>query len=293
MSLGWSARKQALLLMVVAASLWSIAGVLTRHLHAARSFEITFWRSLFAALWVAGMMWRQYGRAMLVRLRMMGGPGLISGCMWATMYSCFMISLSLTTVANTSTMESLAPLFTAILAAVVLKEAIPARTWWAILAAAIGMGWMFAGNLSAVDQRGLAGMLIALWIPLASSVNMVVLRKRANTVDLIPAVFLGGSISALAMLPLAWPLQTSLHDIAILAVLGFFQLGLPCALMVKASRSLSATEVALLALLEVLLAPIWAWLGAGEVPQQATVVGGVIVLISLIFNELSQLKKTA
>ncbi|MFZ6774694.1 DMT family transporter [Undibacterium sp. SXout7W] len=284
--------RHAVLLMICAASLWSIAGVFTRHLESARGFEVTFWRSFFAAVFVAGVMIKEYGRAFVPRLRLLGRLGFVSGCMWATMYSCFMISLTMTTVANTSIMESLAPLFTAFLAWLVLRERIAARTWWAIAAAALGMGWMFAGSLSAVDSRGLMGMLIGLGVPIASSVNTIVLKKRAHAVDLIPAVFVGGAISALAMLPFAFPFQASWHDIAILAILGFFQLGLPCSMLVKASASLSAPEIALLSLLEVLLAPVWAWLGAGEVPAMATIIGGSIVLISLIFNELSSAKKS-
>lgn len=101
---------------------------------------------------------------------------------------------------------------------------------------------------------------------------------------------MGASISALAMLPLAWPLQASLHDVGILAILGVFQLGLPCMLMVMAAKSLTAPEIALLALLEIVLGPLWAWLGAGEVPAQATLYGGSVVLGALILNELAALK---
>jgi drug/metabolite transporter (DMT)-like permease len=108
-------------------------------------------------------------------------------------------------------------------------------------------------------------------------------------VDLVPAVLLGGVISAVLMRPLALPLQSSWHDIGILAVLGFFQLGFPCTLMVRAARSLSAPEIALLALLEILLGPIWAWLGAGEVPAAATLSGGAVVLSALVSNELFDL----
>jgi drug/metabolite transporter (DMT)-like permease len=95
------------------------------------------------------------------------------------------------------------------------------------------------------------------------------------------------------MLPLAWPLQASLHDVAILAILGFFQLGLPCMLMVRASRGLSAPEISLLALLEVLLGPLWAWLGAGEVPAQETLIGGALVVAALVFNEMAGLRTPA
>lgn len=283
--------RRAVILMICAATLWSIAGVLTRHLDGTRDFEVTFWRSFFAALFVAVAMLRQYKKAFIPRLRLLGKIGLLSGCMWATMYSCFMIAITMTTVANTSIMESLSPLFTAFLAWLILRQRIPGRTWLAIAAACAGICWMFAGSISQVDQRGLLGMLIGLGVPIAASVNVILLKKGGHTVDLIPAVFMGGSISALMMLPFALPFQVSLHDITILAILGFFQLGFPCMLMVRASTSLSAPEIALLSLLEVLLAPIWAWLGAGEVPAQATLVGGAIVLLALVFNELAAMRE--
>jgi drug/metabolite transporter (DMT)-like permease len=75
----------------------------------------------------------------------------------------------------------------------------------------------------------------------------------------------------------------------LLAVLGCVQLGLPCMLMVRASWHLSAPEIALLALLEVVLGPLWAWLGAGEAPALATLAGGALVLAALLLNELAAL----
>jgi drug/metabolite transporter (DMT)-like permease len=103
----------------------------------------------------------------------------------------------------------------------------------------------------------------------------------------MPSILLGSLFSLLAMLPLAWPFQASWHDIGILAVLGVFQLGLPCMMMVLAARSLSAPEISLLALLEVVCGPVWARLGAGEIPAQRTLAGGAVVLAALLLNELS------
>jgi drug/metabolite transporter (DMT)-like permease len=77
---------------------------------------------------------------------------------------------------------------------------------------------------------------------------------------------------------------------ALLAFLGVFQLGLPCMFLVMASRALYAPEIALLGLLEVVLGPLWAWLGAGETPANTTLIGGAIVLAALALNELAALK---
>src|SRR5216684_25692 len=157
-------------------------------------------------------------------------------------------------------------------------------TWFTVGAAALGITWMFGADLSAHTARDLSGMLIALTIPIASAVNVITLRSVAADLDLRGAVMLGGVISCLIALPFALPLQATPKD---LALLGVFQLGLPCMLLVMASRVLLAPEIALLGLLEVVLGPLWAWLGAGEVPADATLAGGAIVLLALISNELA------
>jgi drug/metabolite transporter (DMT)-like permease len=286
-----SSHQRAVLLMIVAPMLWSIAGVVTRHLDAARGFEVTFWRSLFSAVFVAGALLAQQGvgRA-LVTVRSVGTLGIVSGMMWCVMFVAFMIALTKTTVANTLIVMSVAPLLTAFLAWLLLKHRIATRTWLAIFAAFAGIVWMFASGMSGLGGQHLVGMLIAAAVPVASAVNLIALQRAGHGVDLIPAVLLGSVFSAALMLPFAWPLQASLHDIGLLAILGCFQLGLPCMLMVRAAKSLSAPEVALLALLEVLLGPLWAWLGAGEVPAQETLIGGAVVITALLFNELMALR---
>jgi drug/metabolite transporter (DMT)-like permease len=281
-------------MMIVAATLWSIAGVVTRQLapslQSEGRFEVTFWRSLFAALFVGGyfLLVRREGWRPLVAS---GWPGLVSGLMWAVMFIAFMLALTFTTVANTLLVLSLGPLITALLARAVIKAPIAPRTWVAIAAATAGILWMaMQAAPASAGGRPLAGMLIAFAVPIASAINLVTLQKTRARVDLVPAVFVGGVVSAALVLPLAVPFQAAPRDLLLLAVLGFFQLGLPCMLMVVAARSLSAPEVSLLALLEVVLGPIWAWLGAGEVPATATLAGGALVLGALVANEAAALR---
>jgi drug/metabolite transporter (DMT)-like permease len=284
------AHRRALVLMVIAPMLWSIAGVVTRHLspelQANGRFEITFWRSLFAALTVGAFL-ALVRRDFIGALRRAGAPGLLSGMLWAVMFVNFMLALTLTTTANTLIVLAIAPLLTALLARAVLKTPVPVRTWVAIVVAMLGIMWMFAGSYRLESATSAFGMLIALGVPVASAVNVVVLKKRGATVDLIPAVLLGGAISALAMLRFALPFQAELRDVALLALLGVFQLGVPCMLLVVAARHLSATEVALLALLEVVLGPLWAWIGADEVPATSTLLGGAMVLGAMVLNEVA------
>lgn len=267
--------------MVIAPVLWSTAGVVTRHVERAGPFEQVFWRSLFAALFVAVVLFSARQKPHI------GRPMLFSGAMWAVMFTAFVVALSLTTVANTLVVMSVAPLLTAFLSFVILKEAVSARTWLAAGAAAAGIAWMFHDGF--VSGR-VIGMLIAALIPLASAANLVVLRAAAARVDLVPAVMLGGFISALLALPLALPFHASAKDMVLLAFLGVFQLGLPCMLLVVASRVLPPPEIALLALLEVLLGVLWAWLFIGEQPGSAVLYGGGIVLAALVLNEISTLQ---
>jgi drug/metabolite transporter (DMT)-like permease len=285
--------RRGVVLVMTAAFLWSIAGVFTRHLESARSFEVTFWRSLFAAIFVAGVLLYQQREQAFARLRDIGGWGWLSGLMWGVMFSCFMLALMMTTVANTLIVVSTSPLFTAFIAWLVLGQRIPSRTWFAIVAALVGIVWMFAGSMAQVEGTHIIGMTIALGTAISAAVNYVIIQKVGERLDMMPAVMLGGAISALMMLPMALPFQASLHDLSILAMLGVFQLATPGLLVVMASKALPASEIALLALLEVLLGPIWAWLGAGEVPAQSTLMGGAVVLAALILNELAAMRRTA
>ncbi len=277
-------RGAAVALMVAAPVLWSSAGVVTRHIERAQPFEQVFWRSLFAfALVFSYLILRRANPWASVRAA--GLPGLVSGLMWAIMFTAFLFALSLTTTANTLVVMSVSPLLTAILASIFLKDPVPVRTWLAAGAAAAGIAFMFGFSL----EKHFLGMAIAFLIPVAAAINVVVLRGSAAKLDLIPAVMLGGALSCLVALGPALPLQASVKDALLLAFLGIFQLGLPCVLLVIASRTLLAPEIALLGLLEVVLGPLWAWLGASEVPAGSTLLGGMIVLGALAANELPAL----
>ncbi|MGQ0655587.1 MAG: DMT family transporter [Betaproteobacteria bacterium] len=282
-----SSRAAGIGLMLLAPLLWSSAGVVTRHIERAPAFEQVFWRSLTSFVFIALIVSFQ-GKTPWRAIRQLGPAGTFSGLMWATMSTAFLVALSLTTVANALVVMSIAPLLTAILSFIVLKEDIAMRTWVAAVAALIGMVWMFH---SGFEPTHVAGMLVALIVPVASAANLIALRMAHARVDLIPAVMLGGALATLIALPFALPFSATGQDMVLLALLGVFQLGLPCALLVLASRVLSPPEIALLSLLEVILGPLWVWLGAGEHPAQATVIGGAIVLGALVLNELGSLRR--
>lgn len=271
--------RSAVLLMLLVTLMWSSAGVVTRHLDAARGFEITFWRSAFNALALVVILGVMRGRALLGAMR--GAAVWASGLCWAVMFTAFMVALSLTTVANVLVTMSLSPLFTAVFAWLFLRQPVPGRTWAAIVVASAGIAWMFGGQLGGP----LAGVIVALGVPLAAATNWCLLQKVGPTGDMLPAVLIGALISAAVTLPLAWPLQAGAHDLGLLGFLGLFQLAIPCLLAVRLARELPSHEIALLGQAETLLGVLWAWLFAGEHPGSAALIGGSLVLLALVANE--------
>jgi drug/metabolite transporter (DMT)-like permease len=271
--------RSAVLLMLLVTLLWSSAGVVTRRLDAARGFEITFWRAAFNAMALVVILGFMRGRALLAAMR--GIAVWASGVCWAVMFTAFMVALSLTTVANVLVTMSLSPLFTALFARVFLHQPIPGRTWAAIVVAGAGIAWMFGGQLGGP----LAGVFVALGVPLAAASNWCLLQKVSQRGDMLPAVLIGALICMAATLPLAWPLQAGAHDLGLLAFLGVFQLAVPCLLAVRLARELPGHELALLGQAETLLGVLWAWLFAGEHPGSAALIGGSLVLAALIANE--------
>jgi drug/metabolite transporter (DMT)-like permease len=277
---------QAVFLMVAVTLMWSIAGVITRQLEAARSFEVTFWRSFFTVLSLLVILPFFQGRSVFRRLRHAPPALWLSGLCWSVMFTAFMLALTLTSVANVLVTLAVGPFLTALIARIFIGHRIPARTWAAIVVAGGGIAYMYAAQ---VASGHLVGTLVAACVPLAGAINWTAnqrARLHGQEVDLVPAVLVGAVLSSLVTLPLAMPFAASPHDIGLLALLGLVQLAIPCVLSVVCARVLQAPEIALLALLEVIFGILLAWVGADEVPTQTVLAGGALVIGALVMNEL-------
>ena len=281
---------RALFMMVLVTLMWSIAGVTTRHLESAHSFEITFWRSAFTVLSLLVILPILQGRAVFTKIARGGVSLWLSGVCWAVMFTAFMLALSMSPVANVLVTMALGPLFTALLARFVIGHRLPMRTWTAIAVAGVGIATMYGAQLSLEGgMEQLLGSLVALCVPIAGAVNWTVLqrsRAQGHDVDLVPSVLVGALISSALTLPLALPFQATAHDMGLLALLGSVQLAIPCVLSVWCARVLKAPEVSLLQLLEVLFGIALAWLGANEAPDPRVLLGGTLVVAALVGNEL-------
>jgi len=303
---------QAVFMMIAVTLMWSIAGVVSRQLESAARFEVTFWRSAFTALSLLLILpvWRAADRASGV-LGAPGGQGSlqrhwgvlpasrafwVSGVCWSVMFTAFMLALTFTSVANVLVIMAAGPLFTALLARFAIGQTLPARTWVAIVAAGVGIVYMYGSqmveaftNPQANASGLLLGSLAALCVPVAGAINWTVVQRsqsHGEKIDLVPSVLLGALLSALITLPLAVPFAGTGSDVAWLALLGLVQLAIPCALAVVCARSLKAPEVSLLALLEVIFGIVWAWLWANETPGHEVLLGGSVVIVALLLNEL-------
>ena len=278
---------RAVLLMVAVTLMWSTAGVVTRHLEHARSFEVTFWRSFFTVLSLLVILPVFQGRGVFLRMRSSGAALWISGLAWCGMFTFFMLAITLTSVANVLVTMSIGPLLTALAARLFIGHRIAVRTWIAIVVAGCGIAYMYGSQL--LQGVSLVGTLIALCVPISGAANWTVTQHahaQGHDVDLIPAVLIGAVFSSLLTLPLALPFQASAHDLVLLAGLGLVQLAIPSALAVLCTRVLKAPEVSLLGLLEVVFGILLAWVGANEVPQTNVLVGGSLVIGALVVNEL-------
>jgi drug/metabolite transporter (DMT)-like permease len=278
---------RAVLMMVAVTLMWSIAGVVTRHLEHARSFEVTFWRSFFTVISLLVILPLLQGREVFARMRSGGAALWFSGLCWCGMFTFFMLAIMLTSVANVLVTMAIGPLLTALAARLFIGHHIARRTWVAILVAGCGIGYMYGSQIS--EGISLTGTLVALCVPISGAANWTVTQHahaKGHDVDLVPAVLIGAILSSLITLPLAFPFQASGHDLVLLAGLGLVQLAIPSSLAVICTKVLKAPEIALLGLLEVIFGILLAWVGANEVPGPNVLLGGTLVIGALALNEL-------
>lgn len=301
---------QAIWGMVLAPLLWAMAGVVTRQLETAQRFEVTFWRSFSAGAallillplirWWDGSAEASRERSAITRywgVSLRSRSFWVSGLCWSVMFTAFMVAMTMTSVAHVLVLLAAGPLFTAVLASAVLRQSQPLRTWVAVWVAGAGIVYMFGSQwLQALSDpsidtsRLVTGTLVALCVPIGGAINWTVVQRsqgHGQQIDLVPAVMVGGLLSALGTAALAWPWQATSRDLAWLAFLGVFQLAVPCAIAVICARVLKAAEVSLLAQLEVIFGILLVWWLAGEAPAPQVLLGGSVVLAALVGNELA------
>ena len=269
--------------MIAAGLCWSTGGILVRSVTVTDAWEVVFWRSLFMAAFVSVFLTVRYRHRALAQLTAVGLPGMVASVFLASASFLFILAVMRTTVANALVLMSTAPFAAALFGRVFLGERVPRRTYLAMVAGLAGITLMFA---DALGSGTLSGNLLACGVPVVFAANVILLRRMGVTTDMVPTVLLAGLLAVAVALPLGWPLTASWYDVGVLAVMGIFQLGCGCLFFMLAVPHLSAAEIGLLSLLETTLGPVWVWLGIGERPSDPALFGAMVVVLSLMMNEI-------
>ena len=280
--------RRGILQLVASGFFLSTAGIALRLVEQADGWQILFYRSLALSITILLILVFQKGSRFFDEFRGLGWNDCLLAVFLGTGFVAYVFALLYNTVANALFIFSCAPFLAGFLGWILLGERVATRTWFAIGAAMAGLAVMVGSEL-AVSRY--LGTLLALWIPIAYAASIIAVRrsKRDNMlVALCLAGLVAGGLSAFFVTDYA----LTPRDLIISLYLGVFQVGVGFTLVVLGSRYVPAAQVGLLALVEPILAPIWAWMGVGEVPGLATIVGGTIIFLAIGTDGILNIKSS-
>ncbi len=200
----------------------------------------------------------------------------------------FIISIQNTNVANTLIMVAMAPMMSAILAAIFLKEPTKKETWIAIFITFFSVTFIFYDSVQLGNIKGdIFGFITALGLAISAN-----LARFAKNRDLVPSAVIGKLVVAIFAFFFVDNFELIKMDIIIIPLMCIMCVAIPFVLVTIAPRYISAPEVNLFFLLEVILGPIWVWLIIKEQPSFQTILGGIIIILTIAIHSLLALKKT-
>jgi drug/metabolite transporter (DMT)-like permease len=265
-------------LVIIGGFFLSTSGILLRNIESASGWQILFYRGVAFSLTLFLLLLLRYRGGIGNAFRAIGKPGLWAALVLGLGSICYVFAILLTTVANAVFIIGAAPLVTAAVAWLVLREKTSRFGVIAMLVSLVGVGLMFADGL--LEGRW-AGNIAALGV-VASFVTFLLIVRNRRRVDMLPATCLGGLVMAGVSFMFMETLVLSRHDLTIAIVMGCLQFGVGFWCFTVASRYIMASEVALFSLTESILGPIWVWIGVGEEPSLLTLAGSAIVLVSVV-----------
>jgi drug/metabolite transporter (DMT)-like permease len=280
--------RRGILQLVASGFFLSTAGIALRLVEQADGWQILFYRSLALSITILLILVFQKRSRFFDEFRGLGWNDCLLAVFLGTGFVAYVFALLYNTVANALFIFSCAPFVAGFLGWILLGERVATRTWFAIGVAMAGLAVMVGSEL-AVSRY--LGTLLALWIPIAYAASIIAVRrsKRDNMlVALCLAGLVAGGLSAFFVTDYA----LTPRDLIISLYLGVFQVGVGFTLVVLGSRYVPAAQVGLLALVEPVLAPIWAWMGVGEVPGLATIVGGTIIFLAIATDGILNIKSS-
>jgi len=278
--------RSGLLILVAGSAVDSTSGLFTRLL-ATDAFTAAAGRGLFATLALAAVLWWRDGArapALLLSVGVAGAAFVVLNSLGMVMS---ILSLRFTAVANFFMIFATAPFVAALAGRVFLAERLDRATLAAALAGLAGIIVMMAGG---ARSGGLAGDLLACACVLIYSAGVMVVRRNPG-MDLVPVLVLTVLASGLMALPLADFGGLGAREWALLGGLGIFQLGLGTVLIFAAVARIPAAQAGLLGILNAGFAPVWVFLGLGEVPPPASLAGGTIIIAAALAHLAHDLRR--
>ena len=261
--------------VALAAIAWSTAGVMQRQLSVDIATQVAG-RAVFAAIALLLFVAVAERGRFRAAWRSIGVAGIGVAVCIAAASAGFIAALNHTSVARVLFIMAASPVLAALLGWVFLGEAIGRRT---ALAMAIALGGV-ALMLGAPGGVSATGDALAVGMTLAFALSLVITRHRRD-VSMAPATCLSQLILIAVFVPFATPGAIDAGEAGWLALLGGGQMALGLVLLTVGARLITAAQVALITLLEVVLGPIWVWLAYAERPDTATLVGGAIVIVAI------------
>ena len=262
-------------LVIIGGVFLSLSGIMLRNIESASGWQILFYRGIAFSFMLFLVLLLKYRKGTLEAFRAIGNPGLWAAVALGLGSVAYIFAILLTTVANALFIIGASPLATALVGWLILGEKTSRFGIIAMLISLTGIGLMFADGL--IEGRWLGN--IAALIVVASFVIFLLLVRGRQKVDMLPATCLGGLVMAAVGGIFADDLIISNHDLVIALLMGWVQFGIGFMCFTIATRYIMASEVALFALTESILGPIWVWYGVGEQPSLLTFIGSGIVLL--------------
>ena len=201
----------------------------------------------------------------------------------------FVVSIENTSVANTLIMVSLAPMLSALVSFIFLKEFPDRKTWVAITITTLAVIYIFIDSFEKGDVKGnVYGFICALGL----AAGAVIIRAGKKNANLIPSAMTAKLIIALIALFFVDDLNIEGNDFLFIPAMCIFCVAIPFVLITLAPRYITAAEVNLFFLLETVLGPFWVWMVIKEQPSFETIIGGVVIILTIATHSFLALKKT-
>ena len=267
----------------------SWGGFVIRSFEEATVWQILLLRSVFFMIALMIFLIATYKKNTIKIIKDAGYHAVLGGLVMSLSFIAFVVSMSITTVANVVFIISTQTMFLAIFGYFYLKEKVSLISFLSILLAMGGITIMVGDSLS---TGSFFGNIVALAIPINFSILVMIIRKNKN-LDMVPAIFYSGIFSIIYGLILSESFVFTGHDILMGFFLGVPQLAFGFICITIGSRTTASATIGLLMLTETTFAPLWVWLFLNEIPPLSVLIGGFVIITAIIVKSLDNNKVTS